>query len=64
VDSSRSSLKFAKLETGEVLSKILKLTEDKENGAFAPSREKDELTIALGNPEHIGHTRGLGKRTS
>jgi hypothetical protein len=64
LDSSGSSLKFAKLETGEVVSKILKLAKDKEKGAFNPSRERDELTIALGNPKHIGRTRGLGKRTS
>jgi hypothetical protein len=64
VDSSGSSLKFAKPETGEVVSKILKLAEDKEKGTFNPSRERGELTVALGNPEHIGRTRGLGKRTS
>jgi hypothetical protein len=64
VDSSGSSLKFAKPETEEVVSKILKLAEDKEKGAFNPSRERDELTVALGNPEHIGRTRRLGKRTS
>jgi hypothetical protein len=63
VDSSGSSLKFAKLETGEVVSKILKLAEDKEKGAFNPSRETSELNVALGNPEHTGH-QGLGKRTS
>jgi hypothetical protein len=58
VDSSSSSLKFAKPKIGEVISKILKLAEDKEKGAFNPSRERDELTIALGNLEHIGRTRG------
>ena len=25
---------------------------------FVPDREKDELTMALGNPEHPGRTRG------
>ena len=64
MDSSSSSLKFAKPETREVVSKILKLAEDKEKGTFNPSRERDELTIALGNPEHTGRTRGLGKRMS
>ncbi|XP_066392050.1 uncharacterized protein [Miscanthus floridulus] len=64
VDSSGSSLKFAMPETGDVVSKILKLAEDKEKGAFNPSRERDELTVALGNPEHTGRTRGLGKRMS
>ena len=29
-------------------------------GTFQPDREKDELTYALGNPEHSGRTRGKG----
>ena len=29
-------------------------------GTFQPIREKDELTYALQNPEHPGHTRGKG----
>jgi hypothetical protein len=64
MDSSVISLKFAKPETREVVSKILKFAKDKEKGAFTPSREKDELTVALGNPEHTGRTRGLRKRMS
>jgi hypothetical protein len=58
VDSS--DLKFAK-ETEEAVSRILKCVEDSENGVFTPSRERDELSIGLGNPEHTGRTRGLGK---
>ena len=27
-------------------------------GTFVPDRENDELTMALGNPEHPGRTRG------
>ena len=27
-------------------------------GTFQPDRERDELTYALGNPEHLGRTRG------
>ena len=27
---------------------------------FTPNRENDELTRALGNPEHPGRTRGMG----
>ena len=27
-------------------------------GTFVPDREIDELTMALGNPEHPGRTRG------
>ena len=31
-----------------------------EEGTFRPNREKDELSFALGNPEHCGRTRGMG----
>ena len=27
-----------------------------QRGTFLPNREKDELTMALGNPEHLGRT--------
>ena len=30
-----------------------------QQGTFVPDREKDELTMALGNPEHPGRTRGM-----
>ena len=29
-------------------------------GTFQPDRERDELTYAIGNPEHPGRTRGKG----
>ena len=29
-----------------------------QQGTFIPDREKDELTMALGNPEHPGWTQG------
>ena len=29
-------------------------------GTFQPDRERDELTYALGNPEHSSRTRGKG----
>ena len=34
------------------------------SGSFNPSRERDELSLGLGNKEHTGRTRGLGKRTT
>jgi hypothetical protein len=58
VDQSGSNLKFAKSETMEVVSRILKYAEDKEKGTFTPSRERDELSLGLGNSKHIGHVRG------
>jgi hypothetical protein len=54
VDESGSSLKFAKLETTEAVSRILKYAEDKEKGTFTPSKERDKLSLGLENPEHIG----------
>ena len=29
-------------------------------GSFKPDKEKDELTCALGTPEHTGRVRGMG----
>ena len=29
-------------------------------GEYHPERENDELTLALGNPEHVGRVRALG----
>ena len=61
-ESSGGNLKFDKPETQEAVSRILKYAEDKENGSFNPSRERDKLSLGLGNKKHTGHTRGLGKR--
>jgi hypothetical protein len=61
-DAFGSSLKFDNPTTEEAVSKILKYAEDKENCSFRPSRERDELSLALGNSKHSGRTRRLGKR--
>ena len=63
-ESSDGNLKFDKPETQDVVSRILKYAKDKENGSFNPFRERDELSLGLGNMEHTGRTRGLGKRTT
>ena len=39
---------------------ILVAIEEARTGVFQPNRENDELTRALGNPEHPGRTRGKG----
>jgi len=44
--------------------RILKYAEDNEKGTFTPSRERDELSLGLENPEYIDRTRGLGKLMS
>ena len=40
--------------------KLLDAIEDARKGVFTPNKENDELTRALGNPEHPGRTRGKG----
>ena len=61
-ESSSGNLKFDKRETQEAVSRILKYAEDKEKGSFNPYRERDELSLCLGNNEDTGCTKGLGKR--
>jgi hypothetical protein len=39
---------------------LLKAIKAAQEGEFHPDRENDELTRALGNPEHGGRTRGMG----
>ena len=51
--SKKASLKGAE-------EKLLEAIEDARMGVFTPNRENDELTRALGNPEHPGRTRGKG----
>ena len=51
--SKKACLKGAKV-------KLLEAIEDARKGVFMPNRENDELTRALGNPEHPGRTRGKG----
>ena len=51
--STRASLKGAD-------DAILVAIEEAQSGVFQPNRENDELTRALGNPEHPGRTRGMG----
>ena len=56
-------------ETGETVfnekilhpsQKLIDAMADAQRGIFKPERENDELTRALGNPEHPGRTRGKG----
>jgi DNA-binding transcriptional MerR regulator len=44
----------------ETALEILKIIEDVRAGRVKVDREIDELTMALKNPEHLGHCRGFG----
>ena len=59
-----NALKFNNPETEQAVSKILKYGEEKLQGSFKPSRERDDLSLALGNPEYTGRVKGIGKRTT
>jgi len=48
-----ASLKYASDE-------LIKAIKAAQEGRFHPDRENDELTLALGNAEHGGRTRGVG----
>ena len=54
-------LKFNNPETERVAMNIKKYAEDRQKGLFTPSRERDDLSLGLGNPEHTGRVRGVGK---
>ena len=55
-EASGNSLKFANPAIEEAILKILKYAEDKEKGSFKPSRERDALSLVLGNSKHIQET--------
>jgi hypothetical protein len=44
----------------EVANKLDDALKAVSEGSFKPDREKDELTYALGTPEHTGCVRGMG----
>src|SRR6266508_3173094 len=62
--STEGEMTFFQPETLEVNHKLVQIQEAVEKGKFIPDRENDPLTIALGNKEHPGHTRGIGVKVS
>jgi hypothetical protein len=42
----------------------LDVTAATKSGEFEPHRERDILTMVLGNPKHRGHVCGLASRKS
>ncbi|KAK1609754.1 hypothetical protein QYE76_033427 [Lolium multiflorum] len=41
----------------EIVPKLITAIEQVRKGEYIPDRENDELTLALGNPEHVGRVR-------
>ena len=54
--------KYNEPQTQEVEKALLTIKAAKERGEFQPRRDHDELTEALGNPEHRGRVRGVSSR--
>ena len=48
----------------EVAQKLEQVAAQQRLGLFKPIRENDQLTAALGNPEHTGRVRGISSRAS
>lgn len=55
-------LKFKSPKTKSVAMDIIKYTEERQKRTFQLSRERDELSLRLGNPKHVDRVRGLQKR--
>ena len=47
-------------EISRAAERLVRAREAVQSGEFRPNMEKDELTYALENSEHGGHTRGYG----
>jgi hypothetical protein len=59
---ANSSLSFADPMVEEAAKNIFKVAAKQKAGEFKPQREKDVLTVALGNPEHPGRVRGISSK--
>jgi hypothetical protein len=54
--------KYNKPQTEEAKKALLMIKVAKECGEFVPRRNHDELTEALGNPEHRSRVQGISSR--
>jgi len=59
---ANSGLSFPDPMFEEAAKNIFKVEAKQKAGEFKPQREKDVLTIALGNPEHHGRVRGISSK--
>jgi hypothetical protein len=49
--------------TTEIYNRLQQIAEQQKLGLFKPDQEKDQLTMAIGTPEHTGCVRGLSSTT-
>jgi len=48
--------------TDEAAKNILAMAAKQKEESFKPSRERDTVSVGLGNPEHPGRVRGVSSR--
>ena len=48
--------------TDEAAKNVLAVAAKQKEGSFKPSRERDTVSVGLGNPEHPGRVRGVSSR--
>ena len=63
-DMQTGNLIAKKDQIVEPLAALKTAIKDAQEGRFKPDRANDELTNALGNPEHGGRVRGFGPSVS
>jgi hypothetical protein len=62
--TEEDTLVYKKKEVVVVQQKALEVAAEQRLGLFQSDRENNQLKEALGNPEHIGHIRGVGSQMS
>jgi hypothetical protein len=61
-ESESGCLTWPDRMTNEVAKNILAMAAKQKEGSFKPSRERDALSVGLGNLEHPGRVRGMSSR--
>ena len=56
---SEAGLSWPDPMTDEAAKNILAMVAKQKEGSFKPSRERDTLSVGLGNPDHLGRVRGV-----
>lgn len=62
--TNEGEIRFEDPDIERVTSSLKDIAEKEKTGEFIAKRENDQLTAALGNPEHSGRVRGLSSRMS
>ncbi|BAD87600.1 hydroxyproline-rich glycoprotein-like [Oryza sativa Japonica Group] len=62
--SDKGDILFEAPDIEEVTTNLQQIVEKERSVQFAPRRERDQLTAALGTAEHSGRVRGLSSKTS